>query len=126
MACFSRFSNFSSPPVTPDASEEQLDSQSATSVTERDLQPGPVSIEEYRARTRRVCTECGHGLSIIANRDICGRCAARPYQPDTTAARSNQDAIDQLRGEVLAAEILGEGYWNGPHASSRKPSVIAR
>jgi hypothetical protein len=63
----------------------------------------PVSLDAYRTRTSRRCSECGHGLSIIALADLCGRCAARPYQPVTTAARSNHSQTDVLRGEVLAA-----------------------
>ena len=68
----------------------------------RQVEP-PVSLDAYRTRATRRCTECGHGLSIIATRALCGRCATRLYQPDTAATPSNQSATDELRGEILAA-----------------------
>ena len=52
------------------------------------------------------CRLCGHGLSVVAVRDICGRCALHEVMRQLAADRSQSADLEDerhLRGRVLAA-----------------------
>jgi hypothetical protein len=50
------------------------------------------------------CRRCGHGLSVVAVRDICGRCAAKELAAELTESTTIAAAEDErhLRGRLLA------------------------
>jgi len=87
----------------------------------------PAALAAHRDQ-RRTCSNCGHGMSIVAVRDICGRCVAQKMRPPSVEAKP-ADALSTLLGLALVAvdrshyprlklaagTVVGEGIENwGP------------
>ena len=63
-----------------------------------------LSAESFLSQSPR-CHSCGHGLSLIAVRDICGRCVLRDAAPEIAVRRrqpEGQEGVRHLRGRALA------------------------